>query len=310
MNATYNFLYQNGIIKKSGDNILIPSDKHYKIITPECLYRKYFEKRERFAHKGTFGHCLITAGSYNKAGACILSARAALKAGCGLLSLHIPKSLYTVIQTSIPEAMTETDSDNWVFTDCLDTQKYDALAIGPGLGQNEKTKDALFNCLSANKKPVVLDADALNLISQSGNVKKSLNPQTIITPHPKEFERLFGKFTSYKEKIYFIQHLSLETGAIIVLKGGITAVSLQTGDIYFNVCGNPGMATAGSGDVLCGIIAGILAQGIPCGQAAINGVYIHAEAGDKAKELFGEISMTASDIINNIHIITMSLQNM
>ena len=147
---------------------------------------------------------------------------------------------------------------------------------------------------------MIVDADGLNLLSEIEDFTKILSPNTILTPHPKEFERLFGKFASYKEKLEFMRKFSLQTGITIVLKGGITAISTKTGDLYFNTIGNPGMATAGSGDVLTGILLGILSQGYSADCSAILGVYLHALSGDIAKQKVGEISLIASDIVENI----------
>ncbi|MBP3253082.1 MAG: NAD(P)H-hydrate dehydratase [Bacteroidales bacterium] len=272
----------------------------YHILTKESLDNKLFSPRDEFAHKDTFGHALLVAGSYGKAGACVLSARAALRSGLGLLTVHIPKSLYNILQISVPEAMVTTDDNENFFSENVNTENYSAVAIGCGLGTDNQTKQALCQLLQANTKPLIIDADGLNLLAQIPDFASLLKEDTVLTPHPKEFERLFGKFASYEEKINFIRSFSMQTGVTIVLKGGITAVSVKTGEIFFNTAGNAGMATAGSGDVLTGILLGILSQGYTTEETAKLGVYLHALAGDKAKEKTGEVSLTASDIISNL----------
>jgi len=269
-------------------------------INSNILDKQFFKPRSDFSHKGDFGFGLLIAGSYSMAGACILSGRSALRLGIGKLCIHTPKNIYNIVQNTIWEAVYSLDKDVECFTSQIDTSDYTAIAIGPGLGKKERTKNALVELLKENKKPLIVDADGLNLLSEIEDFTKILSPNTILTPHPKEFERLFGKFASYKEKLEFMRKFSLQTGITIVLKGGITAISTKTGDLYFNTIGNPGMATAGSGDVLTGILLGILSQGYSADCSAILGVYLHALSGDIAKQKVGEISLIASDIVENI----------
>lgn len=285
-----NFLQNNGL-----DN-----ESFYHIITRESLENTFFAKRNEFAHKGDFGHGLLIAGSYGKSGACCLSAKASLRSGIGLLTVHIPTLLYNIVQICVPEAMVQMDKNDKFFTSHIDAKRFSAIAIGPGIDTNKETINALIDLLNNNTKPLIIDADGLNLLSQIPNFKKLLHPNTILTPHPKEFERLFGKFNSYNEKLEFSRNFSKETGVTIILKGGITAIGVKTGDVFFNIIGNPGMATAGSGDVLTGILLGILSQGYSIEETAKLGVYLHALAGDLAKENVGEISLIASDIIENL----------
>ncbi|MBR1626453.1 MAG: NAD(P)H-hydrate dehydratase [Bacteroidales bacterium] len=273
----------------------------YRITAENIKNVGLFLPRNEFSHKGDFGHGLLIAGSYGKGGACVLSAKASLKSGIGLLSVHIPKILYNILQISVPEAMVLIDDNDFVFSSVIDTEKYSAVAIGPGLDTNEITQNAFIDFLNKNTKPLIIDADALNLLSKIPHFETLLNDSTILTPHPKEFERLFGKFGSYRDKIEFMQKLSLRTGVTIILKGGITAISVKNGDVFFNTTGNAGMATAGSGDVLTGILLGILSQGYSVQQTAKTGVYLHALAGDLAKERVGEVSLIASDIIESLH---------
>lgn len=201
------------------------------------------------------------------------------------------------MQISVPEAMVSVDENEEFFT-CLDLNlaKYDAIGIGPGLDTKDESKKALENLLKINNKPLVIDADGLNLLAQIPDFTTLLNDKTILTPHPKEFERLFGKM-DYRERIVLIQKIAKEKGTIIVLKGGMTVIANPQGEEFYNILGNAGMATAGSGDVLTGIILGILAQGFSTLEAAKIGVYLHALSGDLAKEQLGEKSLIAEDLI-------------
>lgn len=274
-----------------------------KILDAACLDKSFFAPRQRMAHKGNFGHCLLVAGSYGKAGACVLASIAALRTGCGLISAHVPTCLYNVLQTSVPELMLEIDKGERASVGVFDADGYDAVAIGPGIGTKKETAEALMSFLKKRKDskelssvPLVLDADGLNIVSQSSEGVEILKDNLIITPHPKEFERLWGK-KSLKEKIEIIRDFAVQHNIEIVLKGGVTSVVSHAGEIFFNVSGNPGMATAGSGDVLTGIVLGVVSQGVPVEQAFKIGVYLHARAGDLAKEVMGEKSLIARDIV-------------
>ena len=279
-------------------------------IIDDTFIKSFFRKRRRFEHKGNFGHALLIAGSYGKAGAAVLAARACIKSGVGLLTVCVPEKITNIIQNSLPEAMLYIIGSDTCLYSCSDLQhedlkKYSAIGIGPAIINSTYYSDNHYDDFFNHFLPIlhcnfVFDADALNILSTIENFDEKLKKGTILTPHPKEFERLFGKFNSSWERIEFMQNFSKKTGVIIVLKGGITAISLPDGKIFFCTKGNPGMATAGSGDVLTGIITSLLAQGYPSEQAAIVGVYIHALAGDFAKKNVGETSLTASDIIDNL----------
>lgn len=269
----------------------------YNLLSSEKLNKSFFAPRERFAHKGNFGHSLLIAGSYGKAGAAILATKACLRVGCGLISVHIPKKLYSILQVSVPEAMVLLDKNEEIFSSNEDLEKYNAIAIGPGLDTKPESLIALESLLKKNTKPIVIDADGLNLLARIPNFIELLNNNTILTPHPKEFERLFGKM-AYNEKINLMKNLSKERGVNILLKGGVSAIACNNGEIFYNVIGNPGMATAGSGDVLTGIILGILSQGFSTSDSLKLGVYLHALSGDLAKEELGEKSIIATDLIN------------
>ncbi|MEO6038637.1 MAG: NAD(P)H-hydrate dehydratase, partial [Saprospiraceae bacterium] len=219
------------------------------------------QPRSKFSHKGSFGHALLVAGSRGKIGAAVLSARACLRSGVGLLTVHIPGCGYSVLQTAVPEAMCSTDENAGFITQCPDLQKVTAIGVGPGLDMQPETADALYQLLKATPSSMVLDADALNLLSQHPDWWPTVPENSILTPHPKEFERLFGPSENDFSRHDLQREMAQKHGVIIVLKGAHTAIALPDGSCWFNSTGNPGMATGGTGDVLTGIVTGLLAQG-------------------------------------------------
>lgn len=255
--------------------------------------------RNKFSHKGTFGHALIIAGSKGKMGAAILSSKAALKSGCGLVTCHLPQSGNDIFQTSFPEAMTTQSKGKDIISDLPNLNNFKSIGIGPGLGTDTETKQMLYKLLKSCVVPMVIDADALNIISEE-NWIKDIPENSIITPHPKEFERLFGKTMNSLETFELQMKMSKKFKIYIIKKGAYTSISTPEGDLFFNSTGTPGMATAGSGDVLTGIITSLLAQGLSHKQAAISGVFIHGQAGDAAAKKIGVQSMIASDLIINL----------
>lgn len=258
------------------------------------------KSRHKFDHKGIFGHGLLISGSLGKAGAAVLGSKAALRTGIGLLTCHIPSSGITILQTSIPEAMADPDKDESHFTDILSTDMYSAVGAGPGIGTSPDTQEALFRLLKECAKPMVIDADGLNILSMHKDRYPLLKEGTILTPHPKEFERLAGKTENSFMRLNMQLEFSKTYKCIIVLKGAHTSVTTPDGRVFFNSTGNPGMATAGSGDVLTGILLSLLSQGYSPENAAVTGVWLHGLAGDiAARELCYE-SIIASDIINCI----------
>lgn len=240
----------------------------------------FIKKRQRFSHKGTYGHSLIIGGSFGKVGAIILASKASLKVGSGLVSSYIPKCGYTAMQTNIPEVMVEVDDDKYLQFFNVKT-KPDAIGIGPGLGTHIKTKKGFVEFVLQCKLPLVIDADGLNIISEFKDLLNIIPKEAILTPHPKEFERLVGSWNNDYEKLEKQLSLSSRLQCVVVLKGAYTSIASQ-GQLFFNSTGNPGLATAGSGDVLTGIITGLLSQGYTSLQAAILGVYIHGRAADLA----------------------------
>jgi NAD(P)H-hydrate epimerase len=256
--------------------------------------------RSKFDHKGVFGHGLLVAGSKGKMGAAILGAGAALRSGIGLLTCHLPSSGRIIMQTAVPEAMVQTDSSEDIISRIDVSAAFDAAAVGPGLGMDELTGKALHSFIKEYKKPLVIDADALNILAGNKKWYSLLNPGVILTPHPKEFERLAGKSNNGFDKLQKQIEFSMKHKCIVILKGAYTSISTPAGKVSFNSTGNPGMATAGSGDVLTGIIVSLLAQGYSSENAALAGVYLHGLAGDIAAGKTGPESLIASDIINSI----------
>lgn len=267
--------------------------------------------RQSESHKGTYGHALLVAGSYGKMGAAVLAASACLRMGVGLLTVHVPRRGVDIMQVAVPEAMLSIDEDEFRFTHQFtagELERYSAIGAGPALGT--ESGDALRVLLQASAgKPLVLDADALNMVAQMEDGldlvrRHALSAHTILTPHAKEFERLFGKFDNSDLRLQFQRQISQKIGAAIVYKGHQSKITSQVGDLYINTTGNPGMATAGSGDVLTGIILSILAQNKDnqCNTAmcAVLGVWIHGKSGDIAVEKQQKYSLIASDIVKNL----------
>ena len=229
-------------------------------------------------------------------GACILASKAALRTGLGLLTAHIPSKGYSAIQSSVPEAMVSIDYDSKMFTRLPKLTPYNTVGIGPGLGVHKASNEAFLKLLKSGI-PLVIDADGLNMLAKNNEWLKHIPEDSILTPHPKEFDRLTGKSKNSYERLQKQIKLAEELKSIIVLKGHYTSVALPNGKVFFNTTGNPGMATGGSGDVLTGIILGFTAQGFLSEEAAMAGVFIHGLAGDIAAERMSQASLIASDII-------------
>lgn len=298
---------QNNIF--CGECIVLPIGLHpdfiKKVETPYFFTTKQDVKRlvlprQKFSHKGTYGHALLIAGSLGKMGAAILSSKACLRSGVGLLTVHVPTVGLPILQTAVPEAMCSVDEETNYFTAIKNTEIYQAIGIGPGIGLEKQTQNALKLLIQNVDFPLVLDADALNILSENKTWLAFLPNNSILTPHPKEFERLVGKWSNDEDRLKLQIDFSAKNNVIVVLKGAYTSISTPLGKVHFNSSGNPGMATAGAGDVLTGIIASLLAQGYLPEDAAILGVYLHGVAGDLAKEQVGEVSMIASDIIDQL----------
>ena len=253
--------------------------------------------REKFSHKGTYGHVLIFAGSRDMAGAAVLSSEAALRSGAGLVTVHSASCNRIILQTAVPEVIFESDNNEHCISEFRDLTKFNAIAIGPGIGQTGETSFFLKSILSAYSNPIVLDADALNLIA-ANDLLHLIPENSILTPHPKEFERLFGKSTNSYDRLQKASTFAQSHKIIIVLKGAHTQIFKPDRKIYFNSPENAGMTTAGSGDVLTGIMVGLLSQGYQPQDAALTGVFLHGLAADLITET--EETMLASDIIRGL----------
>lgn len=256
--------------------------------------------RSKFAHKGTCGHSLIFAGSKGMAGASVLSSKAALRSGAGLVTVHGPGCNRVVVQISIPEVIFQSDINEDYISEFQDLGKYDVVAIGPGMGLNDKTALFVRSLIEKLNKPCVIDADALNIIAKDSELLDLLPERSILTPHPKEFERIFGESYTSFERMIKAQEAAQRYNIIIVLKGAYTLIAMPDATLYFNSTGNSGMATAGAGDVLTGIITGLLAQGYLPENAAKIGVFLHGLAGDFALKEQSYESIIAEDLISKI----------
>lgn len=268
------------------------------LITKEEIL-KFYKPVNPLTHKGLQGHAVIIAGSYGKMGAAVLASKSCLKSGCGLVTAFIPKCGYQILQISISEVMVLTDENTNFITSIHLPLLPQAIGIGPGIGQELGTQKALFEFLRVNKSPLVLDADALNILAENLSWLELLPENTILTPHPKELERLIGKWNSESEKFQKTIAFSEKYKVIMVMKGAPTYIIIKT-EIYENTTGNAALATAGSGDTLTGIITGLLAQGYEPKYAAKLGVFLHGLTADITLPQTGYQSFIASDIIENL----------
>lgn len=286
----------------------------YKMIVADTI-KPLLRVRDKYSHKGTYGHAFLIAGSFGMAGSAVLAARSALRSGVGLLTVHVPQKLYDVVQISVNEAICTLDASDYIISSCFgsgvygsketigsycDLDKYSAIAIGPGIGKAPDTVNAFKELLKYYDSPMVIDADAINILSSHKEMLKYVPEYSILTPHPKEFKRMVGDYINTEEAIQKQVDFSKENKVIVVLKGANTSISTPDGMLYFNSTGNPGMATAGSGDVLCGVLLGLLAQGYSPEASAIIGVYLHSLSGDIAADKLGQESLIAGDIIDNL----------
>ncbi|MBM3403449.1 MAG: NAD(P)H-hydrate dehydratase [Bacteroidetes bacterium] len=284
-----------GIMKEFTDQCDVPNF----MLEAEML-KGFRIQRNKFSHKGHFGHALIIAGSYGKIGAAVLASRACLRSGSGLVTAHVPRSGVPIIQTAVPEAMVHPDADDLHLTGIPVLDNYQAIAVGPGIGTEKQTANTLKLLIQNSPVPLVMDADALNILAGHKTWMAFLPKNTILTPHPKEFERIAGKSSNDFERNKTQRDLSVKYQVFVVLKGAHTAITCPDGSCYFNTTGNPGMATGGSGDVLTGILAGLLAQHYTPLAACLFAVYLHGLAGDMAASVCGQESLIAGDIIENL----------
>lgn len=264
---------------------------------PEVL--PIYIPREKYAHKGLYGHGLLVGGSYGKIGAVSLASKACLKIGAGLVTAYVPSCGYIPLQTTLPEAMVITDTDEKNITNISYDISPTVVGIGVGMGTADVTVKGLKAFLKSHKEPLVIDADALNILAANKTMLKSVPKQSILTPHPKELERLIGTWKDDFDKLTKTKAFAKKYNVIVVIKGA-HSITVYDERLYINNTGNPGMATAGSGDVLTGILTGLLAQGYDPLSATIFGVYLHGKAGDIALQDYGYQALTASDIIETI----------
>jgi NAD(P)H-hydrate epimerase len=274
-------------------------EKHFhQHLIAEDFIKTIFQPRNAFAHKGSFGHALIIAGSYGKVGAATLAAKACLHSGAGLTTMYAPKCGYNILQIAVPEAMVLIDDNE----NCLSSlpgeiEKYSVVGIGPGIGTKDETRKMFSFVIRRSHKPLVIDADGLNCLSLQKELLEHLPPYSILTPHPKEFDRLFGDHQNDFERINTAKKKAKELNIVIVLKGHHSLIATPSGELFFNTTGNAGMAKGGSGDVLTGIITAFVAQGYEPLHAAVLGVYLHGHAGDLAAKTLSQEAMVATDLI-------------
>lgn len=265
------------------------------LITKQEIQR-LLKPRAMNAHKGVFGHGLLISGSRGKMGAVCLSAKACMRSGIGLLTVHVPACGEQILQVSVPEAMLSIDSQMDFISELPHLDKYNAIGVGPAIGVKRETQQMLKLLIQNTHVPLVLDADALNILSENKTWISFLPAESILTPHVKEFERLTQPTTDEEFRRKLQKEFSVKHKVYVVLKGANTCISTPEGNCYINTTGNPGMATAGSGDVLTGIILGLLAQGYKPFEAACIAVFLHGLAGDLYVDDFSEESLIASDL--------------
>ncbi len=267
------------------------------ISKPEA--QRFYQPRDKFGHKGTYGHALIVAGSYGKIGAAVLSTTAAFRIGAGMVTAFVPKCGYNILQTAIPEAMVITDKEEEFISEIAVNFEPSAIGIGMGIGKNKATVEALKSLFKNSNFPFVIDADALNNISENKELLKLLPKNSVLTPHPGELKRLIGEWKNDYDKLEKVKKFSDKHEVVVIIKGAYT-ITVYGDKLYINTSGNPGMATAGSGDALSGIITGLLSQGYDPLLASVFGVYMHGRAGDIASGHMGYEAIMAGDIIDTI----------
>lgn len=264
-------------------------------VVDDEIVKQIFKVRNEFSHKGTYGKATIAGGSYGKIGAAVLSTRAALRSGAGLTFVLAPKCGYEILQTSDPEAMFIEGGADYI--DRFEIDETSVCGIGPGLGTHKKTSESLLKFLKNYSKPLILDADALNILAENPENLLLIPEKSIITPHPKEFERLFGKTDNSFERTLLAKNKARELQIYIVLKDHHTQIITPEGKVFYNITGNSGLAKGGSGDILTGIITSLLAQHYSEEQAAVLGVWFHGKAAELASEKYSKESMLPTDVI-------------
>lgn len=265
-------------------------------LTDKAAIRKIYKPRKQFSHKGTYGHALIIAGEKGKMGAAVLCTRACLRTGAGLVTAMVPQQQFAIVQSAAPEAMALGQE----LLEAPDWSKYTTIGLGPGIGTGVDGTGLLEEVLTHFNKPVVVDADGLNILSNNKELLLDLPPGSILTPHPKEFERLFGKVENHLERIQTAKQHAQKLFVYIIVKGHFSFVACPDGELYFNSTGNAGMATGGSGDVLTGVLTSLLAQGYLSKETCLLGMYLHGLAGDIAASYISQEALVAGDIIDHL----------
>jgi hydroxyethylthiazole kinase-like uncharacterized protein yjeF len=282
---------------------------HEKAISEQTTNRYYLTavdisslitKRSKFSHKGNFGHALLLAGSKGKSGAAVISSKACLRSGAGLLTVHSTKDTLAALLNHLPEAMSSEDSNSDFITEIEKPENYSAIGFGPGVGLDEETQLVLKKILHYYKGKLVIDADGLNILSENKTWLSFLPPDSILTPHPKEFERLTEKHSDDFERLKAVKQFSIKYNCIVVLKGAHSVIAMPDGNLFFNSSGNAGLAKGGSGDGLTGIILGLLSRGYSPPQAALIGTYVHGFAADLLLKKRSMESSLISDVIDQL----------
>jgi NAD(P)H-hydrate epimerase len=281
------------------DNALEQEKNEYYFIKKKDIV-PLLKSRNKFDHKGSYGHALLAAGSSGKAGAALIAAKACLRSGAGLLTVHSVHEVISALTNFLPEAMSSKDQHSDVISSLPDPGKYTAIAFGPGAGTSEETQVCLKNIIQNFPGKLVIDADGLNILSENKTWLSFLVPSTILTPHVKEFERLAGKSDNDFDRLDKLKEFSIKHSCIVVLKGAYTAIAMPDGNIFFNSTGNPGLAKGGSGDGLTGIILGLLARGYNAPQSALIGTFIHGYAADICAENMSEETILINDVIEKL----------
>jgi NAD(P)H-hydrate epimerase len=270
------------------------TDAEYFIID-DPLIESIFRPRQEFSHKGSYGKAAIIGGSYGKIGAAVLATQSALKTGAGLTFTLAPECGYEILQTSCPEAMFIEGGEQFVTK--FEIDKDLTCGIGPGLGTHPDTEKSFLSFLKNYTSPLILDADALNIISKKSGNLKLIPKKSIITPHPKEFERLFGSTENSFKRLELAREKAEEYHIYIILKDHHTQVITPEGNVFYNITGNAGLAKGGSGDILTGILTSLLAQGYSEEETCILGIWLHGRSADLASERHSKESMLPTDVI-------------
>lgn len=277
-----------------------------KIIKPNLFFitkrtvKQLLSPRPKFAHKGNFGHALILAGSNTMRGAAAISAKACLRSGAGLLTVHSTEKVIDSLMNQLPEAMCSTDVNKEFISELPELTKYDVIAMGPGIGLHNETQTVLKKLLNYNNASLVLDADALNILSENKTWLAFLPVETVLTPHPKEFDRLTQSHDNDFDRLRTAQQFALNNKCILLLKGAYTVICMPDGSSYFNSSGNSGLAKGGSGDTLTGLITGLIARGYTPAKAALIGVFVHGYAANQCLKKSSKESLLASDVIDKL----------